>query len=131
MVKQMPLRWEPRHRSEAPDPLYVTVPPPESIQKSRVDQVLDYAHQKALERAVMNVISAPVAEETFAQIVDGLPLRSVALGTQNHRVLRGDPIDNHSEICPGALNRAKEFQSRFDTADLEVRSIVSIEYQED
>lgn len=86
MVKQMPLQWEARHHSEAPDPFYVTVPPPEFILKIRVDQVLNHAHQQALERTVMAIFSAPIAEETFAQLVDGLPLRSVALGTQNHRV---------------------------------------------
>lgn len=127
MVKQMPLRWEARHRSKAPDPLYVTVRPPEFIHKSRVDQVLDDAHQRALDSAVMSIVSTPIAEETFAQIVDGLPLRSMALGTQNHRVVRGDPIDNHPEMCPGALEKAREFQKRLYTRGLEVASAVSTE----
>ncbi|KAG8163372.1 hypothetical protein KVR01_006669 [Diaporthe batatas] len=129
MVKQMPLRWEARHRSEAPDPLYVTVPPPEFIHKSRVDQVLDDAHQQALDSAVMSIISTPIAEETFAQIVDGLPLRSVALGTQNRRVIRGDPIDNHPDMCPGALEKAREFQMRLNTRGLEVASAALQQYQ--
>lgn len=127
MVKQMPLRWEDRHHSEAPDPLYVTVPPPEFIHKSRVGQVLDDAHQRALEHAVMSILSTPIAEETFAQIVDGLPLRSVALGAQNHRVLRGDPVDNHPEMCPGALEKAREFQTILNVRGLEVASAVSSE----
>lgn len=121
----MPLRIEPRHRSSAPDPLYVTVSPPEALPKSRVDQVLDDDHQRALERAVINVISAPVAEETFAQIVDGLPLRDVAVGIQNHRVIRGDPVETHPELCPGALEKMKEFKASFNVVDLEVRSDVS------
>lgn len=125
MVKQMPLRWEDRHHSEAPDPLYVTVPPPEFIHKSRVEQILDDAHQRALEHAVRSIISTPIAEETFAQIVDGLPLRRVALGAQDHRVLRGDPIDNHPEMCPGALEKAREFQIRLNPRGLEVASTVS------
>lgn len=124
MVRQMPLQWEARHRSEAPDPLYVTVPPPEFIHKSHVDQVLDNAHQQALNRAVKNIISSPVAEETFAQIVDGLPLRHVALGNRRHQVLRGDPIDNHPELCSGALEKAREFQARFDAGGWEVASAV-------
>lgn len=127
MVKQMPLRWEARHSSEAPDPLYVTVPPPEFIHKSRVDQVLDDAHQRALEHAVMSILSTSIAQETFAQIVDGLPLRSVALGTQRHRVLWGDPIDNHPEMCPGALEKAREYQKKLEVRGLEVASAVSNE----
>lgn len=123
----MPLRWEARHRSEAPDPLYVTVPPPEFMHKSRVDQVLDDAHQRALDSAIMSINSTAIAEETFAQIVDGLPLRLVALGTQRHRFVWGDPIENHPEMCPGALEKAREFRTRLHTGDLEVASAVSNE----
>lgn len=131
MVKQMPLQWEARHRSREPDPLYVTVSPPEFIHKSRVSQALDDAHQRALERAVMKIISAPIAEETFAQIVDGLPLRNVALETQNHRVLRGDPIEKHPEMCPGALEKWREFRTRFDIISWEVMSAVSTQELDD
>lgn len=125
MVKQMPLQWEARHRSEAPDPLYVTASPPEVIHKSRADQVLDDAHQRAFKRAVTNILSTPIAEETFAQIADGLPLRSVAIGTQNHRVLRGDPIEKHVEMCPGAIEKAREFRKGSDPMRLEIASAVS------
>lgn len=125
MVKQMPLQWEARHRSEAPDPLYVTVPPPEVIHKSRADQVLDDSHQRAFERVMKNILSAPIAEETFAQIVDGLPLRSVAIGMQNHRVSRGDPVENHEEMCPGAIEKTREFRKGFDAMRLEIVSAVS------
>ncbi|KAL2272638.1 hypothetical protein FJTKL_06252 [Diaporthe vaccinii] len=130
MVKQMPLRWEDRHDSEAPDPLYATVPPPEFIHRSRVDQILDDTHQRALEHAVRSILSTPIAKETFAQIVDGLPLRSVALGAQDHRVLRGDPIDNHPEMCPGALEKARECQTRLNPRDLEVASAALQRYQD-
>lgn len=126
MVKQMPLRWEPRHHySRTPDPLYATVSPPEAIQKSRVDQVLDHDHQRALERAVMNIISAPIAEETFAQIVDGLPLRDVACRNRHNRILWGDPVETHPELCPGALEKAKDFIASFHVVDFEIQSAVS------
>lgn len=72
--------------------------------------MLDDAYQRAFERAATNILSTPIAEEIFTQIVNGLPLRSVAIGTQNHRVLRGDPIEKHDEMCPGAIEKAREFQ---------------------
>lgn len=125
MPVQEPLKWEARHDSPARDPLYATVPPPELLHKSRVDEILDDAHQQALDTAVMSILSTPIAEETFAQIADGLPLRSVVVGTRSPRFERGDPIDNHDEMCPGALEKAREFQTRLDTRGLEIASAVS------
>ncbi|KAG8162850.1 hypothetical protein KVR01_007328 [Diaporthe batatas] len=104
--------------------------PPEALQRSRVDHVLDYVHQRAFERAVLNAISTPVTEETFAQIVDGLPLSSVAWGTQDHRVLLGDPVDNHLDICPGALEKTKQFKANFNALDLEISSDALQRYQD-
>lgn len=63
------------------DPRYATVPPPPSIDAAQVDHVLDGLHQIAFEQAIRNVLETEIAETTFAQIIDGLPLKDVAHAT--------------------------------------------------
>lgn len=125
-MKQKPLKLEDRHYAyDQPDPLYVTVPPPKSINKIRAEHVLDDAHQRAFSRAVMTIISTPVAEETFAQIVDGLPLKNVFLETRSAQILKDDPIFNHAALCPGVLEKTRKFRDGFDPVGLELAATVS------
>lgn len=104
---------------DEPDSLCVSVPPPEFINKSRVEHVLDDAHQRAFSRAVRNITSTHLAIETFAQIVDGLPLRNVALA--NGEVTdSGDPVLNHVDLYPGAWEKTKDFLAELNPAGLEI-----------
>jgi hypothetical protein len=75
-----------------------------------------------LDRAVRNVLGTEVALLTYAQILDGLPTEQSLLDStdvctrcKDHPVL----AMKHNEICPGFVEKAREFRARFDIAVLE------------
>ena len=76
-------------------------------------------------RAVSNVLSSPIAEVTYAQIIDGLPLSDAALDTYEGTVCPGHPLlAERIELSAGALERTRELRSTLDATilkfDLEV-----------
>ncbi|ROW08493.1 hypothetical protein VMCG_03258 [Cytospora schulzeri] len=85
------------------DRRYVTSPAPAYTERAPVSHVLDAAHQSIFQRAVQNVLSTAIAETTFAQIVDGLPLRSVAINTTG--MAFHSSIYDHEHLYPGALEK--------------------------
>ncbi|KFA72690.1 hypothetical protein S40288_03393 [Stachybotrys chartarum IBT 40288] len=75
---------------------------------------LDDAHRKILERAITRVLSTEIAEATYAQIVDGLPLSTVASESSHGVPYHGHPIWRaHQELCPGVLEKTREFGRGF------------------
>ncbi|KAG6362231.1 hypothetical protein INS49_010461 [Diaporthe citri] len=111
------------------DPRYVTVAPPKHIDKSRVDNVLDKDHQKAFTAALSNILRTKVAETTLAQIVDGLPLKNVAFSLRGHRYTSDDPVAEHTELCPDAIEKTRAFREEFDPALMTVRTDVLERYE--
>ncbi|KAK4233456.1 hypothetical protein C8A03DRAFT_38834 [Achaetomium macrosporum] len=80
------------------------------------DTILDKQHHDVLERAVRNVLATRLTLETCAQIVDGLPLASVAFDQYNYRVTRlnpSHPVSEHTSLCQGAEEAARQFLSGF------------------
>jgi len=69
----------------------------------------------ALKTAVSHLLSTSIAEQTYAQIVDGLPTSDVWDGYTNER---HEPIENHHSLCAGSLETAKALRSTFDTSNL-------------
>ncbi|KAI0385590.1 hypothetical protein F5Y04DRAFT_246226 [Hypomontagnella monticulosa] len=78
-----------------------------------VAECLDASHRDALNQAVSNILSTEIALETYAQIIDGLPLGNVAWDRYHHKLRRGHPISSHRELCPGALECAQEMRDAF------------------
>lgn len=107
------------------DPKYVTTPPPDVIERMRADQCLDDAHQATFEAAVSNVLSTDIAEVTFAQILDGIPLKEVAFGNRGHGSTIYDRVFNHETLCPGAMERATKFRASFDPRKMDLEAEVS------
>ncbi|KAK0628512.1 hypothetical protein B0T17DRAFT_461152, partial [Bombardia bombarda] len=67
---------------------------------------LDGDHRDVLARAITRVLSTDVAEISYAQIVDGLPLADVAYDSSTRAPAEGHPIkDVHKELCPGMLDK--------------------------
>lgn len=94
------------------DPRYATVPPPPSIDAAQVDHVLDGLHRIAFERAIRNMLDTEIAETTFAQIIDGLPLKNVAHATAG---LSWElTLNNHEDLCPGSLGTLAVFRKGFE-----------------
>jgi hypothetical protein len=72
-------------------------------------------HRELLIRAVANVISSPIAKQTYAQIVDGLPLSEVADDGFDGRSCIDHPLyAEHTQFCPGVVEEAETLCSRFD-----------------
>lgn len=109
---------------DGPDPRYFTLPPPAKVDKSTPDQALDHLHQQKFRRAVLNVLSTSIAEQTLAQIVDGLPLKDVALDKRFHQHRIEEPVFGHTELCPGVLEKTITLREVFEPLTLEVPSKV-------
>jgi hypothetical protein len=74
-------------------------------------EALDGPHREFLESALSRVLSTEIAEVTYAQIIDGLPLAEVA-NDRGTKPPIGHPIhDVHKELCPGVLDRVREFRN--------------------
>lgn len=77
---------------------------------------LDLGHLEPFRRALFNVLSAPVAEFTFAQIVDGQPTSEVY--ADDHYFREGLPVMQHENLCPGSIEKTRAFRSGFDILHL-------------
>ena len=66
-----------------------------------VAECLDASHRDALNQAVSNILSTKIALETYAQIIDGLPLGYVAWDRYHHK-LRALPTSHSTHLCPSS-----------------------------
>lgn len=72
-------------------------------------------HRGVFDRATLNVLSTELAKVTYAQIIDGFPLASVAQETAGNGLPDWHPLfDTHKELCPGVLEKTEEFWAQFD-----------------
>ena len=74
---------------------------------------LDGEHRQTLERAIRRILATELAEITYAQIIDGLPTGDVAY--ESYNPIYGDhPINSaHDKLCPGMLEKARQFRADF------------------
>jgi hypothetical protein len=90
--------------------------------------ILDSDRLDVLDRAIRNVLGTEVALETYAQIIDGLPLADVAnnqwMGPYGGFV-PDHPINRHTSLCPGVLERTEQYRSEFGIHTLEFDENVS------
>jgi hypothetical protein len=77
---------------------------------------LDAKHFEPLRQCLLNLLSTQVAELTFAQIVDGMPLASTY--AEDHWYCEGLPVMDHHDLCPGVLEKTQRFRSEFDILSL-------------
>ncbi|KAK3291340.1 uncharacterized protein B0H64DRAFT_331067 [Chaetomium fimeti] len=93
-------------------------------------EALKPPHREILIRAVTKVLSSPLAKETYAQIVDGLPLSHVAKDCYRIDLSPHHPLlDEHKELCPGVLEEAEKMCSSFDTTTLLMPSKLVRDYE--
>jgi hypothetical protein len=91
-------------------------------------ETLKPPHREILIRAVANVLSSPLANQTYAQIVDGLPISHVATDCYSVALCPEHPLlDEHKELCPGVPEEAEKLCSSFDVTALLMPSTVSVE----
>lgn len=75
-------------------------------------------HRSTLKRAISNVLSTELSIFTFAQIIDGLPTADVAWDRRYPGLHYNNPVDEHEEVCPGCVEKAREFYQDWDPAIL-------------
>ena len=81
---------------------------------------LSQARYQILQHAVQNILETEIAEETMAQLIDGMPLYRVGGNQGGHRVYRGHPMRDHTALCPALQSRLGFFAktSRSQTSTL-------------
>ena len=95
----------------------------EAVKKFRLTDIgchVPPEHHRIFLQALSRVTSSELADDTFSQIVDGLPTwdtayherRSIRKTTINHA---GHPLRKHVRICDGAMEKMKIIKSQFDT----------------
>lgn len=86
---------------------------------------LDPDHYNILRQAIGNILSTEIAENTMAQLVDGLPVRDVAYAARGSLVRKEHPITSHVTLCGNALDQTRLFRESFDPDLLNFRTNVS------
>ncbi|KAH6651682.1 hypothetical protein BKA67DRAFT_537542 [Truncatella angustata] len=71
-------------------------------------------HYNALSKAIHQVLTTDLAIETYAQIIDGLPLCDVAWNRYQHRLCQKHPINSHKSLCPGSIEKASSLKNSLD-----------------
>ncbi|KAG8158740.1 hypothetical protein KVR01_011183 [Diaporthe batatas] len=77
---------------------------------------LDGEYLASLKQAMTNLLSTPLAEFAYAQIIDGMPTRDSYFGPRHCH--KGAPVLNHLELCPGIMEKTRAFRSQFDVLSL-------------
>lgn len=87
-------------------------------------EVLDIDHYNPLVRAISNVLSTDLAETTYAQLIDGLPVVDTVWDMRGSLILRGHPLIDHDRLCEGALEQVQRFRGVFDLALIQFGPVV-------
>lgn len=96
----------------------------ESHKKVSVGDLGQGEHRGILLQALANLLSTDIAELTFAQIVDGMPLGQVVIRMPVYqRYTFPRPIYEHIELCDGVLDKARQIRETFDL------NILQFDYQ--
>ncbi|KAK4041494.1 hypothetical protein C8A01DRAFT_14737 [Parachaetomium inaequale] len=87
-------------------------------------EVLDLDHYHPLIRALSNVLSTDLAQVTYAQLIDGLPMVGTAWDMRAYLLFKEHPLVTHDKLCEGAMERAQVFCGTFDPVMLQFDSLV-------
>lgn len=75
----------------------------------RFECIQEQPHREILATAIYNTISCELSIFTFAQIIDGLSIADVAWDQRLPGIFGDHPIEEHEDLCPGAIDRAREY----------------------
>jgi hypothetical protein len=89
-------------------------------------QQLDPDHYDALTKAIRQVLSTDLAVLTMAQLVDGLPTAAVGWDVQGTLLLSEHPLNDHKELCDGAMEQTRKFRDSFGPSILKFYPKVSL-----
>lgn len=83
-------------------------------------EILDGPHQQAVRLAISNILNTEIAETTYAQIVDGLPLIDVVRDVYGDPLWDDHPICAHTELGAGIFQGASPGSRAFKTRLIEI-----------
>ncbi|KAK5655519.1 hypothetical protein OQA88_5790 [Cercophora sp. LCS_1] len=69
-------------------------------------------HRHVFSRAILAVLDTEEAIFTYAQILDGLPTAATFIDSRAG-LDRDHPLRQHTQLCPGALEKAQEYRRSF------------------
>ncbi|KAL1880081.1 hypothetical protein Daus18300_001444 [Diaporthe australafricana] len=81
-------------------------------------ETLDGPHREAVRVAMSNILSTEIAETTYAQIIDGLPLIEVLRDGDGDLLCDDHPISAHTELRAGVLETTRRLLTGFDLGTL-------------
>lgn len=81
---------------------------PSTIAKISIDN-LNSEHIDSFQRTLSTILSSPLAELTYSQIIDGLPIRDVWNAYTWPRL----DIENHVSVCDDSVEILKAFRNSF------------------
>ena len=84
---------------------------------------VDVEHYGAFTTALASLLRTSIAEQTYAEIIDGIPTADTWYAYDG---LRHDIIEAHHELCPGILEAAREFRANLRPENLSFDSTVRI-----
>lgn len=87
---------------------------------------LDVEHLMSFRNAITNIRHTEIAEQTFAQIVDGLPTKSSFSELHSTSKDLGHPASTHVSLCEGVIERTRQFRTTFDILSLKFEPCVSL-----
>ncbi|KAK7934571.1 hypothetical protein PG985_000066 [Apiospora marii] len=92
---------------------------------------IEEGHRNYFITAITRLISTDIAEVTYAQLFDGLPLSDVA-GNRGYSAFPDDhPIyEVHEELCPGMVDKTRKFRNEFHLETLRFDAELLLEFQE-
>ena len=85
----------------------------------------DPAHRDALYHAIQTILASDLALTTMAQLVDGIPIASVAWDAQGNLITVNHPITEHEQLCEGVLDKTRSLRDEFDLDQLSFKPEVS------
>ncbi|KAK7425893.1 hypothetical protein QQZ08_007607 [Neonectria magnoliae] len=91
--------------------------------------VLDDEHIVTFRRALRRILATPLAEFTYAQILDGLPTEESL--EDSYVYMESHPVYKlgHKDLCEGFLEKARSFRTSFDPSNLRFKQSVLIAVQ--
>ncbi|POS75105.1 hypothetical protein DHEL01_v206505 [Diaporthe helianthi] len=76
-------------------------------------------HLNIFHRALLHILGSELARDTFAQIVDGLPIADVAWDKRHPGIFGDDhPIEAHATLCPGVKDKTSACLEQYDLHSL-------------
>lgn len=98
---------------------------PVSVTDTLTPENLDNEHLQSYTTAVTRILNTDVAESTYSEIIDGFPTLDSYLEFTWRPVDDNFPLQHHTELCEGSVDKFRALRSSFDPLTLTFEPQVS------